>query len=81
MDPKSLMDIRLTIREIIAQEDPNLGNTIMLILIVCHDHDTVTDLLQFWVVSTALFAFIIPPTTIFIFEDINRSHLSARDKE
>ena len=34
MDPKSLMEIRLTILELIAQEDLSLGNTILLILMV-----------------------------------------------
>ena len=41
-----------------------------------HDHDTVAGLLRFWVIATTLFAFIIPPTTIFFYMGINRSHLS-----
>ena len=46
-----------------------------------HNHDTVTDLLHFWVIAMALFAIITPPMAIFFYVDINRSHLSARDKE
>ena len=42
-----------------------------------HDHDTVTDLLRFWVIATALFTFITPPMAIFFYVGINRSHLSA----
>ena len=46
---------------------------------IYHDHDMVTDLLWFWVVSTTLFAFNAPPTAIFFYEDIHTSHFSAGD--
>ena len=44
-----------------------------------HDHDTVADLLHFWVIAMALFAFITPPMAIFFYVGINRSHLLAEE--
>ena len=60
-------------------QNPILASTVMTMMILSWSWRR-TNLLLSWVVSTALFALNAPPTTLFFYEDINTTLISARGR-